>query len=81
MELYNYEAGYDSPEQEYEMTMQAGRNEAEFTLIPGAERPEMAQLRFFTLDRAGYSLEDVRIYGQTVGPKVPVGSGWLWCCV
>ena len=57
------------------MTVQAGHNEAEFSLDPGWEHPDTALLRFFTLDRAGYALEDVQIHEQTLLPKV---SNGLW---
>ena len=78
VDLYNGEAGYDSPEQEFSMTVQAGHNEAAFTLAPGAEHPDTAQLRIFTLDRAGYSLEGVQIHEQRPLPKV---SGGIWAGV
>ena len=73
VDLCNGETGYDYPEQEYQLTLQAGQNEADFVLDPGQEHPDMAKLRFFTLDAAGYRLENVRIYEDVSLPKVPNG--------
>lgn len=73
VDLCNGEIGYDSLEQEYQMTLQAGPNEADFILDPGQEHPDTAKLRFFTLDAAGYRLENVRIYEEISLPKVPDG--------
>jgi len=75
IDLYNFEAGYDNPEQEYQLILQEGHNEAAFHLTPGENPPEEAFLRIFTLDPAGYWLEDVQIYREERLPKVPAG---LW---
>ena len=75
IDLYDPETGYDGPEQEYEMVMQAGENEAAFMLDPGPEHPETAQLRFFTLDRADYQLEGLEILRAKALPKLTTG-GW-----
>ena len=76
VDLYNGEAGYDSPEQEFVLTVQAGHNEASFVLEPGPDHPDTVLLRFFTLGRAGYALEDVQIYEQVPMPKVSAGM-WI----
>lgn len=73
IDLYNDEAGYDNLEQQYQQTVQEGRSETEFWLSLGDNPPEEAFLRFFTLDPAGYRLENVRIYRGEPLPKVPAG--------
>lgn len=73
VDLCNGEIGYDYPEQEYQMTLQTGQNKADFVLDPGQEHPDTAKLRFFTLDAAGYRLENMRIYEDIPLPKVPNG--------
>ena len=75
-DLYNSVSGYDAPEQEFSMMLQAGHNAAVFVLDPGLEHPDVAYLRFFTLDRAGYSLENMRIHEQRTLPKIP-GGIWI----
>lgn len=72
VDLYNYEAGYDNPEQEYQLIVREGHNEAEFLLTPGERSPEEASLRIFTLDPAGYRLENVRVSCVQQQGKVPV---------
>lgn len=75
IDLYNLEAGYDNPEQDYHLTVQEGHSEVAFAMAPGENPPEYAYLRIFTLDPAGYRLEDIRIYCEERMPKVSVG---LW---
>ena len=72
-DLCNGETGYDHPEQEFDLVMQAGHNEADFILDPGRQHPDTATLRFFTLDTAGYCLENVQIYEEILLPQVPDG--------
>jgi len=62
--------GYDSDEQEFKLELQEGLNDVAFSLEPGAEAPESAQLRFFTLDWADYEVQNVRLYAETALPKV-----------
>ncbi len=73
VDLCNGEAGYDYPEQEYQLTLLPGQNEADFILDPGPEHPDTAALRFFTLDTAGYRLENVGIYEEILLPQIPDG--------
>ena len=70
VDLYNYESGYDSPEQEYQLVLQEGANEAAFILKPGEGAPEKALLRLFTLDAAGYEVNDLQVYQEQPLPKV-----------
>lgn len=70
VDLYNYEEGYDSPEQEYQLVLTEGENKADFTLFPGDQRPEKAFIRFFTLDPAQYSVEELNICTEQQARKV-----------
>lgn len=73
IDLCNGETGYDGPEQEYQLTLQAGQNTVDFVLDPGPDHPDTATLRFFTLDEAGYRLENLGIFEQILFPQVPNG--------
>lgn len=75
-DLYNFDAGYDSDAQEFNLSVGPGRTEVSFFLEPGSKHPEKAFLRLFTLDRAGYRLEDLRVVRAVELPKVPRGV-WL----
>lgn len=83
IDLYNQEAGYDNPEQEYQVTLQPGYNEIEFELSPGTIFPETAQIRFFTWDIAHYNLQDIQIYEAYSVPSVSegmiIGAGACFC--
>ena len=70
VDLYDYESNYDSPEQEYHLTLQQGVNEAVFSLKPGENAPSNAMLRFFTTDPAKYQLDSLQIYKEQSLPKV-----------
>lgn len=70
VDLYNYESGYDSPEQEYQLILQEGINEAAFSLHPGESAPDKALLRLFTLDAAGYEVSGLQVYQEQPLPKV-----------
>ena len=76
VDLYNDQAGYDDPAQESWITLQAGTNQLDLSLDPGASPPERALVRLFTLDSAGYQLEDVTVRQMERTPKVP-GSVWI----
>ena len=76
VDLYNYEAGYDDPAQESQVTLQLGTNELVLTLDPGASPPRQALVRLFSLDPAGYQLDDVTVWQMAQTPKVP-GSVWI----
>lgn len=69
-DLFNGEVAYDSPEQEVCTVLQVGRNEIQFSLGTGEAPPDTALLRFFTGDRAGYQLNDIRVYREEILPKV-----------
>ena len=70
VDLYNYESGYDRPEQEYQLVLQEGDNEAAFSLNPGENAPENALLRIFTVDAAGYEVSELQVYQEQPLPKV-----------
>jgi len=70
VDLYDFEAGYDNAEQEYRLTLEQGINTADFTLHPGESAPDDAQLRFFTLDPAGYDVEGLAVSPVEALPKV-----------
>lgn len=70
VDLYNYESGYDSPEQEYQLVLQEGDNEAAFSLRPGENAPEKALLRLFTVDAARYEVSGLQVYREQPLPKV-----------
>ena len=72
-DLCNGEIGYDYLEQEYQLTLLPGHNGAGFVLDPGPEHPDTATLRFFTLDKADYRLENVQICEEILLPQVPGG--------
>lgn len=73
VDLCNGETGYDGPEQEFDLALLPGPNEADFILDPGPEHPDTATLRFFTVEPAGYQLENVGIYEEVLLPKIPDG--------
>ena len=75
VDLYNYEAGYDDPEQEWVQTLLAGSNDVHCNLIPGEGAPDTALLRLFTLDVIDCEIVDLAVCKEEVLPKVPSG---LW---
>lgn len=70
VDLYNDIANYDNPEQEYHLVLQEGLNNASTVLEPGKSAPENGQLRFFTVEPADYTLEDLQIYQEIPLPNV-----------
>ena len=81
LDLYNYESGYDSEEQEYRLTLQEGLNEVSVSLEPGEAAPEQAQFRVFTLDAAGYEVRNLQVCQETSLPKVtPFMLGVVFGC-
>lgn len=70
IDLYNGDAGYDNGEQEYTVTLQAGKDEVSLSLPPGEVHPQMAWLRIFTLDSAQYKISDLHIYQENALPSV-----------
>lgn len=72
IDLYNHEAGYDFPEQEYQVVLQEGEQEISFSLSPGERAPESCYLRFFTTAQADYILEHVQVNPIVQLPKVTI---------
>ena len=70
VDLYDYESNYDSPEQEYHLTLQQGVNKAAFSLKPGENAPSNAMLRFFTTDPAKYQLKDINVFHEILESKL-----------
>ena len=73
VDLYEPEMEYDNPEQEYSLTLSAGLNQVVFSLNPGISHPVNVNLRFFTLDPAGYEIQNIEIYPEAALPKVSKG--------
>lgn len=73
VDLCEPEMGYDNPEQEYSLTLSAGLNQVGFSLDPGVSHPVNANLRFFTLDPAGYEIRNLEIYPEAALPRVGEG--------
>lgn len=71
-DLYDYDAGYDDPEQEYQLILQQGQNDVTFVLEPGDAAPEAAELRFFTPSAAGYAVVDLQVYSEIPLQKLTV---------
>lgn len=69
IDLYNYEAGYDFPEQEYEVILQ-GDQQISFELSPGEKAPDSCFLRFFTNGLADYNLEQIQVNPVIALPRV-----------
>ena len=69
-DLYDFESGYDSPEQEYQLTLQPGVNELEVSLRVSENAPSKAQLRIFTTDIADYSLNNLHAHQEQSIPKI-----------
>lgn len=80
VDLYNHEAWYDDLTQESQVVLQAGINELTLSLDPGQSPPDQALVRLFTLDPAGYQLEDVTVRRMERMPKIP-GSVWVGLAV
>ena len=70
VDLYNYEAQYDNPDQEHHVVLQAGTNNISFELLPGDAAPETGELRFFTVNTADYEIEKLQVHEKTAMPKV-----------
>jgi hypothetical protein len=78
VDLYDYESGYDSDEQEYDLILQEGMNTVSFSLKPGEDAPEVAQIRVFTLYTADYEVNNIQIYREIILPKVTL---MMWAVV
>ncbi len=81
VDLWN--EGYDNDAQEYKLALQEGINEVEIFLDKGADAPDSAQLRFFTVDLADYTVTDLRISRAEPVPKISSGllAGMILCLV
>lgn len=73
VDLYNFETGYDNAEQEFALSLEPGVNTVGFTLDPGESAPDHVQLRFFTLDPAGYDIKELAVSRVETLPKVSMG--------
>ena len=73
VDLYNVEAGYDLPEQEKQIVLQAGLNEIDILLSPGQNAPESAQLRIFTVEAADFTITELGIFKLVRQPKITGG--------
>lgn len=81
VDLYDYEGGYDSPEQEEVLTLQQGEYEVEFSLFPGENPPTSAQLRIFTVEAADYLIDNVTICAVKPLPKVSNAMIYTVCLI
>ena len=61
VDLYDGEA-YDAPEQEFSVVLAPGVNQINEVLDKGENAPEEAWLRIFTLEPAGYSIHNLKVY-------------------
>jgi hypothetical protein len=85
VDLYDYESGYDDPEQEFHVVLQEGVNDVCIELLPGSYAPDTGELRFFTVNPADYQITDLRVFQKTAMPKVTASMiatalvvGLLW---
>lgn len=69
-DLYDYDSGYDNPEQEYQLILQQGQNDVAFVLEPGDAAPETAELRIFTPSAASCAVAEIQVYSEIPLPKV-----------
>lgn len=70
VDLYNFEASYDNPEQEQQIVLKEGLNQIQFDLNKGEQAPDTAYLRLFTLNIVGYQIDQLQIYEKMELPKV-----------
>lgn len=70
IDLYNYEFGYDNPEQECHVVLQKGINNISIELVPGEGAPKQGELRLFTVNTADYQAENLMIYEKIALPKI-----------
>ena len=83
VDLYNLEAGYDYAEQEYQLILEPGINMVAQTIEPGGSAPERAQLRLFSVDAAGYSIEGLTVSPLETLPKIStaMAAAAIFCFV
>lgn len=87
VDLYNAEAGFDSPNQEEPIILTVGQNEIEVILSLDETAPNQACLRIFTLEQADYDIVNLVTYPKMLLPKVShaiiisvVASGVVLLC-
>lgn len=73
VDFYNPDENYDDPSNEFQVTLQEGKNEVTQELYPGDTAPQSAQLRLFTLNSAHYEIRQLSILEQQPTPKVSTG--------
>ncbi len=59
VDLFDGDAGYDAPEQEFSTMLRVGVNKIGQVIDKGVNAPEEAWLRIFTTQRATFEIEDV----------------------
>lgn len=70
IDLYNGQAQYDNPEQEHQIVLQSGLNMVESVFSIEEDAPSEAQLRVFTLEKAGYTVDKLQVCKAEPLPKV-----------
>lgn len=70
IDLCNGELGYDNPEQEYSLQLAAGVNNISCQINKGETAPSEAQFRIFTLDKANFSVEQLKVEKAIPAPSV-----------
>lgn len=73
VDLYEPNSAYDNPEQEASFILAEGENFADFSIDTGESAPANAYLRFFTLDPADYTVQNLEICRESVMPRVSKG--------
>lgn len=73
IDLQESSVGYDNDDQEFFLDLKRGVNQVEFTLNPGDSPPENVLLRFFTLEPANYTVQNLQVYPETNLPKITGG--------
>ena len=70
VDLCNGGLGYDNPEQECSIRLESGENDIQCYINKGANAPSEAQFRIFTLDKANYLVEELKIEKAIPAPLV-----------
>ena len=72
VDLYNYEAGYDSPEQEKQIILNEGTNNVDIQIIPEESAPQTAWLRLFTGNCVNYEITNLKVYEEVALPRITI---------